>query len=382
MRHFYYVPRVNLQKSMQHIFSCFKEKGITDEELKTKFFDLTGKEDKRLSDTTLYNWKKGKHFPDLDKIFVIRCLLQKPVEELFIFDYIYVETEVPKKERGISGTKISYITADCESDEIIRPKLRTFLLPEENLSIEELQEKYPQDFSHLEYLGNSLEQNSVIDDDENPKKLRYRPSTDPEAISENFFRVINELRIPSKNLKAILGLHNVQTISNWRKKKGRKPKTETLLNFVYFLRHPFEGFCDVSFCVRQDLPFDPFSYMSMYPRIHNKSFFEVEYEEEKRFDEQLWEDFLAEVRESNLAERAEWDKIPLKELLENLKEWFENEIYDNAFYDSFYVSLNSMSYLYFRMKAEGVHDEYAEFLIEDYFHGYDIDEISDDPIYF
>ena len=128
---------------MQHIFACFKEKGITDEELKTQFFDMTGKEDKRLSDTVLYNWKKGKHFPDLDKIFTIRCLLQKPVEELFIFEYSYVETEVPKKERGISGTKIFFITADRESDGIIKPKLWAFLLPEENLSIEELQAKYP-----------------------------------------------------------------------------------------------------------------------------------------------------------------------------------------------------------------------------------------------
>lgn len=382
MKHFYYVPRVNLKKSMQHIFACFKEKGITDEELKTQFFDMTGKEDKRLSDTVLYNWKKGKHFPDLDKIFTIRCLLQKPVEELFIFEYSYVETEVPKKERGISGTKIFFITADRESDGIIKPKLRAFLLPEENLSIEELQAKYPQKFSCVKNLGNSLKQDSVIDKDKNPKELRYRPSTDPAAISQNFFRVINELRFPQKNLQLILGLHNVQTISNWKTKKGRKPKTETLLNFVHFIRHSFEEFCDISFCVRQDLPFDEYSYRFMYPWIHNKSFFESEYEEYIRRIREQWEEYKAEVREQQLAERAEWDKIPLLELLEKLKEWFINGIYDDAYYDTFYVSLNSLTYLQSRMKAEGVYDEYAEFLIEDYFHGHDIDEIGDDVFYF
>ena len=46
-----------------------------------------------------------------------------------------------------------------------------------------------------------------------------KPSTDPAAISQNFFRVINELRFPQKNLQLILGLHNVQTISNWKTKK-------------------------------------------------------------------------------------------------------------------------------------------------------------------
>lgn len=95
-----------------------------------------------------------------------------------------------------------------------------------------------------------------------------------------------------------------------------------------------------------------------------------------------WEEYKAEVREQQSAERAEWDTIPLLELLEKLKEWFINGIYDDAYYDTFYVSLNSLTYLQSRMKAEGVYDEYAEFLIEDYFHGHDIDEIGDDVFYF
>lgn len=372
MRNFYFAPRVNLKKSMKNILSLFNEKGYSREEVETILYNPHGyksdgnyiqhdrnlldkdflDKDTKFSEQTYYDWLKGEHFPQLDIIFLIAQLLQKPVEHLFIYDLNFVEADAMDKSKSKN-----------EKGTVVHSVKKSIFFDDEDSTIEELQKKYPKEFEEL--IGINEEYFNIDDSKvliyyyaENPKDVFVKPSTDPEEIKESVSQVIEKLNIPPKILKTILNEKNVQTISNW-KRKERKPKTETLLNFARFLNYDFIQFCRVSFCATKKVPFDFMQFDALYEKIHNNNIFEDEYEEYKIDMKKQEEDYSAFLENLYAKDRAEWDKKSLTELIE--KDLLESVVQ---------LELHFLYYMQERMKRENFHDEFVSDYIKDYLENY------------
>lgn len=373
MKHFYFAPRVNLKKSMENILSLFKEKNFSREEVESILFNPYGlketgnnisndkflldknflNRDTKFSERTYYDWKNGEHFPQLDIIFLMAQILQKPVESIFIYDYIFVES-LPlekSKDKNEKGTMVHSVK-------------KSIYFEEENLSIEELQSKYPNEFEDLisinsDYFNYDEIGKPIYYCANNPKDVFVCPSTDPEEIKESVSQIIEKIKIKPKILTTILNEKNVQTVSNWKRKK-RKPKTETLLNFARFLNFDFVQFCRVSFCATKKVPFDGRQFELLYEKIHNKNCFAKEYEAYKiEMVKQIkkYKNFLEKMY---AADRAEWDKKSLQELInEDLLQITNND------YLEFELEPHFLCYMKERMEKENFHDDFIFNYIKD-----------------
>ena len=175
MRNFYFAPRVNLKKSMKNILSLFNEKGYSREEVETILYNPHGyksdgnyiqhdrnlldkdflDKDTKFSEQTYYDWLKGEHFPQLDIIFLMAQLLQKPVEHLFIYDLNFVEPDAMDKSKSKN-----------EKGTVVHSVKKSIFFDDEDSTIEELQKKYPKEFeeqkqtSSIEVKTNASEEDS------------------------------------------------------------------------------------------------------------------------------------------------------------------------------------------------------------------------------
>jgi hypothetical protein len=198
----------------------------------------------------------------------------------------------------------------------------------------------------------------------NSKDVFVRPSTDPEEIKESVSQVIKNINIKPKILKTILNEKYVQTISNW-KRKERKPKTETLLNFARFLNYDFIQFCRVSFCATKKVPFDAMQFDALYEKIHNKNIFEDEYNDFKINMKIQEDEYDAFIENLHANDRAEWDKKSLTELIKEYLLQIPN--------DDFLPFEPEPHFLYYmqeRMERENFHEEFISNYIKDRLENY------------
>ena len=133
---------------MENILSLFKEKKFSREEVESILFNPyglkeTGKNisndkflldrnflnrDTKFSERTYYDWKNGEHFPQLDIIFLMAQILQKPVESIFIYDYIFVES-LPlekSKDKNEKGTMVHSVKKSIYFERILSNLARSF----------------------------------------------------------------------------------------------------------------------------------------------------------------------------------------------------------------------------------------------------------------
>lgn len=144
MRNFYYFPVVDKIATGQHIKQLVKEKGISIKLLKSELYDYDNCSDvNELSDQIIYYWYAGKKFPELIKLLRLSKLLCTRIEDIIIYRYEFVEVADKKSKSTETGTKIHSFRKEL-------------YFKEENLTIEELQEKYASEFYDLLSYSNKI----------------------------------------------------------------------------------------------------------------------------------------------------------------------------------------------------------------------------------
>ena len=114
---------------MKNILSLFNEQGYSREELESILYNPHGDKsdgnflqndknsfdkylfdkDTKFSETTYYDWLNGEHFPELDTILLMAQLLQKPIEDLFIYDLNFVESDAIDKSKSKNKRELWFI---------------------------------------------------------------------------------------------------------------------------------------------------------------------------------------------------------------------------------------------------------------------------------
>lgn len=210
-------------------------KDLSVDKLQTKVFDINDNKNQQgseeISSTTLYKWKKGINFPDIYKLIKLSLFFHRDVEYFFVFNYSYQEIKKKIKSKHKSGTEI-------------HSRIQTMYFEEEDLSIEELKEKYPYTFMDFEWMNQ--DGYTYNPNDNFPTYINidsFKPIIDLDVFRENFSNTIKlfEKKFGSLNyyLTTLLNIKNSATVTNWKSGKTI-PETETLLTVLKFLQIPFE----------------------------------------------------------------------------------------------------------------------------------------------
>lgn len=235
MRHFFLVPKMDRAASGEKLFELTWWEHFSADKIQTKVFDINDNKNQQgseeISSTTLYKWKKGINLPDIYKLIRFSHFFHKHIEELFVFNYSYIEIKKKIKSKHKSGTEI-------------HSRIQTMYFEEEDLTIEELKEKYLRDFEDFEYenqYGYTLT-NDYPFYYELPDINMLKPIIDLDIIKDNFSSILKlfEKKYGSINsyLTTLLGIKNSATITNWKNTKTI-PETETFLTILNFLQIPF-----------------------------------------------------------------------------------------------------------------------------------------------
>lgn len=239
MRHFFLVPALDREASGESLFNFPLFDNATIEDLQTKVFDSEDTKNQQnaeeISSTTLYKWRKGISFPNIYKLIKLTIFLHRSVEDIFIFNYSYKEINKKIKSKHKTGTEI-------------HSRIQTMYFEEEDLSIEELKEKYPYHFEEFEW-NNTTGYNFAPFYSCDFSHYLYtdidilRPVIDIDVIKQNFaysLRLFEKTYGSINNyLTTLLDINHSATITNWKTEKTI-PETELLLTVLRFLQIPFE----------------------------------------------------------------------------------------------------------------------------------------------
>lgn len=248
MRHFFLVPKIDITESCKNLFKIIEEENITKEDLQTKLFsqedykNQNGSEE--ISGTTIYKWKNGINLPDIYKLIKLTILLKKPVEDIFFFNFSFKETKVKVKSIYKSGTDVHLGHF-------------SFHFTEEDLSIDELEQKYKEDFAQI-YWYNSTFENYYSNyfyyfDIDN-----LIPNIDKDICKHNFSMFLKKCEKEygkiNKILIDLLDITTSATITNW-KNEQTLPETEMLLTVLRFFNTSFESLWSPVFSLTNNFKF-------------------------------------------------------------------------------------------------------------------------------
>lgn len=263
MRHFFLVPKIDIKKSCQNIFDLIESEKISKEDLQTKLFNPDDNKNQNnseeISETTLYKWKNGLNLPNLYKLIKLSLLLKKPIEEIFSYSFSYKETKVKIKSDYKSGTEIHF-------------GIFSIHFSEEDLSINELLQKYKEDFLFYYDYNYNFYKNRYSEYYNSIDITNLIPNIDIDICKQNFSMFLKNYEKKfgkiNKILIDLLDIKNAATITNWKNEKTL-PEAETLLTVLWFLHTSFENLWNPIYCLPKNFKLN-YKTREMYERHYHQ----------------------------------------------------------------------------------------------------------------
>ena len=252
MRRICYIPKVK-RESITEIFSLLENKGFSEKEVRELLYDFDDDgESKIISKVTYSNWIRGKRLPSLTKLFRAAKLLQTELEDIFSYEYKFIEVPISKGEKKKKGTEI------CIGFD-------SFFTEEENISFDEISKKY--EFHIWKYSEYKIFANTEKYKN-NYKDFFLYPYPDNEAIKKNLSENMEKRGFTAKVWETLFDEKTAGAISNW-KRGVRIPKNiEKIINFARFFNIPLKEFCGVEYTVNSGIQLDIYQYIKHESQIN------------------------------------------------------------------------------------------------------------------
>ncbi|MBQ0052276.1 MAG: hypothetical protein KBT11_09490 [Treponema sp.] len=298
--------------------------------MKTELYNYDNKDlyEKELSDTAIRKWYNGANFPELPKLLRLSRLLGIVVEDIIVYRIEFIEVENKKTKSKSKSTEIgTKVHSFCKE----------IYFEEENLTMEELQKKYAEDFEDLLFKNNEYV-HRIYEGEFNESfafndELFLLADFNPKDLKDNVIKAIELLSYSNRIFQRLFNTYR-QKINAWKskytnpksdlpdnqKKLAAIPETEYLLSLLKMTNMKVAEACNIQYFAQRDKKFDLDQFEAHYERIANKKSFEEQYRravEERRNIIQLYLEFSeAEYNE----EAEDYDQQSLEKLVYSLDE--------------------------------------------------------------
>lgn len=252
MRRICYIPKVK-RESITEIFSLLENKGFSEKEVRELLYDYDDDgESKIISKVTYSNWIKGKTLPSLTKLFRAAKLLQTELEDIFSYEYKFIEVPISKGEKNKKGTEI------CIG-------FNSFFTEEENISFDEISNKYE---VHICYYSGCIIFANTEKYKNNYKSLFLYPYVNNETIKKNLSKNMKKRGFSAKVWETLFDEKTAGAISNWQRGVRIPKNIEKIINFARFFNIPLKEFCGVEYTVNSGIQLDIYQYIKHESQIN------------------------------------------------------------------------------------------------------------------